>query len=367
MRLFVGLVIVHGLIHFMGFAKAFGLAELPQLSQPISRTLGVAWLAAGVGLLATALLFLSASSSWWAVGFASVVLSQAVIISSWSDAKFGTGVNVIVLAGVVYGFASDGPLSFRSAYLREVRSRLAEPVSPPRVTEADLGPLPEPVQRYLRLTGAVGQPHVQHFKATWKGRIRATAQDPWMAFTAEQHNFPGEPARFFSMDATRAGLPVDVFHAFQEHSATMRVRLLSVIPLVDAKGPEMDQAETVTLFNDLCLLAPGALIDPEIRWEKLDAHSVRAHYTVGANTISAVLDFNEAGELVDFVSDDRFAVSSDGTQFTRTRWSTPVGDYRSFGARRASTRGEGRWHSPEGEFAYIELELLNLEINGGGP
>ncbi len=364
---YIGLLVLHGLIHFLGFAKAFGLADLSQLTQPISRTLGVLWLAAGAGLLATALLLLRGSSYWWAVGFAGVVLSQAVILSSWSDAKFGTVANVIVLVGVVYGFASDGPLGFRSAYLREVRERLEQPVSPQPVTEADLAALPEAVRRYLRLTGAVGQPRVDHFRATWKGRIRASANDPWMAFTAQQHNFPGEAARFFFMDATRAGLPVDVFHAFQGHSASMRVRLLSLVPLVNASGPEMDQTETVTLFNDLCLLAPGALIDPAIRWEELDARSVHAHYTVGSNTISAVLTFNGAGELVDFVSDDRFRASSDGRHFARQRWSTPVGDYRSFGPRRASTRGEGRWHSPEGEFVYIDLELLDLEINGDAP
>jgi Family of unknown function (DUF6544) len=28
---------VHGLIHLMGFAKGFGYADLPQLTQPISR------------------------------------------------------------------------------------------------------------------------------------------------------------------------------------------------------------------------------------------------------------------------------------------------------------------------------------------
>lgn len=364
---YIGLLVLHGLIHFLGFAKAFGLADLPQLTQPISRTPGVAWLAAGVGLLATALLLVRASSDWWVAGIAGVVLSQIVIAASWSDARFGTIANVIVLAGVVHGFASDGPLGFRAAYLREVRERLDGPVFPPPVTEADLMSLPEPLQRYLRVTGAVGQPRVHHFKATWKGRIRATAEDPWMAFTAEQYNFPGEPARFFFMEASRARLPVDVFHAYQGHSATMRVRLLSLVPLVDAKGPEMDQAETVTLLNDLCLLAPGALIDPAIRWEELDAGSVRARYTAGSNTISAVLHFNEAGELVDFVSDDRYAASADGTHFTRQRWSTPVGGYRSFGPRRAATRGEGRWHTPEGEFVYIELELLDLEINGPSP
>ena len=39
---------VHGLIHLMGFAKGFGYADLPQLTQPISRAWGLAWLAAAV-------------------------------------------------------------------------------------------------------------------------------------------------------------------------------------------------------------------------------------------------------------------------------------------------------------------------------
>lgn len=145
----------------------------------------------------------------------------------------------------------------------------------------------------------------------------------------------------------------------------MRVRLLSLVPIVSARGAELTRAETVTLFNDLCLLAPSALLGPAIRWEAIDARSARGHYIVGANTISAVLSFNDAGELVNFVSDDRLAASSDGAQFIRQRWSTPVRDYRQFGPRRVSTRGEGRWHPPTGEFAYIDLELLDLRTNEG--
>lgn len=364
---FLALVLMHGLIHFVGFAKAFGLAEVPQLTEPISRGMGVAWLVAGLALLATAGLLVVAPRVWWAVGLGSVLVSQVVIMSSWGDAKFGTIANVILLIGVVYGFASQGPLSFRAEYRREVRERLRQPVSAPLVTEADLKPLPEAVQRYLRVTGTVGQPRVHHFTAAWRGRIRATPDDPWMEFTAEQHNFIAEPARFFVMDARKSVLPVDVFHAFSGGTASMRVRLLSLVPLVDASGPELDRAETVTIFNDLCLLAPAALIDPAIRWQAIDARSARAEYTVGSNTISAVLVFSDAGELVDFVSDDRLAASPDGTRFTRQRWSTPVRDYRRFGPRRVSTRGEGRWHPPAGEFVYLEIELLDLQTNGVRP
>ena len=38
----VALMGVHGLIHLMGFAKGFGYADLPQLTQPISRAWGLA-------------------------------------------------------------------------------------------------------------------------------------------------------------------------------------------------------------------------------------------------------------------------------------------------------------------------------------
>lgn len=365
-------IVVHGLIHFMGFAKAFGLADLPQLAQPISVGMGIFWLAAGIVYLAAAAFLAWTPRYWWMVGLGAVVLSQIVIVSAWSDAKVGTIANLLVLAGAVFGFAAQGPLSFRTEYRREVGERLERTASRPEtngalVTEADLAPLPEPVQRYLRLSGSVGKPRVHHFRATWRGRIRGTAQDPWMEFTAEQTNFLDEPSRFFLMNAKRGGLPVDVLHAFRDGSATMRVRLLSLVPLVKGSGPEFTRAETVTLFNDLCLLAPAALIDPAIRWEPIAARSVRGSYTVGANTVSAVLYFDEAGELVDFVSDDRLAMSSDGTQFTAQRWSTPVRDYQDLGGRRVMTHGAGRWHPPAGDFAYIELELVDLRINDGDP
>jgi hypothetical protein len=105
-------------------------------------------------------------------------------------------------------------------------------------------------------------------------------------------------------------------------------------------------------------------VDPAIRWEEIDARTARAHYTLGPHTVSATLSFNDAGELVDFVSDDRLVASPDGSRFIRQRWSTPLGEYRAFGPTRAASRGEGRWHPTEGEYAYIELEVVDLVIDG---
>jgi len=294
---FAGLLIIHGLIHLVGFAKAFGFAELPLLTQPISRPLGALWLAAALLFIASAFV----PTHWfWRTGGLAVVLSSVAIISAWHDAKLGLAVNAIVLLGVAYAFASQGPVSLAAEYRRDVASMLTPLGAPSVVTEADLESLPASVQRYLRVTGSVGQPRILNFRARWTGRIRSSATEPWMTFEAEQvSTFGGTPARAFTMSAIMKRLPVDVYHRFIADSATFRVRLLSLFTMVDAKGPVMDQSETVTILNDLCILAPAALIDSSLRWELSDASSARVAFNRGAHTVRATLHFSESGELVD--------------------------------------------------------------------
>lgn len=361
---FVALVVVHGLIHLMGVTKAFGLADLPNLTQPISRGMGVVWLAATLAMLAAAIAVVVAPRWWWAIGAGAVVLSQVAIVGAWHDARYGTIANAVILAAVIYGGLAWGPRSLHAAYARAV-AQLPPATPGPVLTEADLAPLPPPVQRYVRQAGAVGQPRVHDFRVQWTGRIRADAASPWMPFVAEQHNTIEPPRRLFMMDARMKGLPVAVLHAYAPGGATMRVKLLSAIAMVDAAGPALTRAETVTWFNDLCLLAPGALVAPCITWTPIDDTTARAEVTVGVHTIAAELRFDAAGRLIDFVSDDRAAASPDGKTFTRQRWSTPLADYARVGPATVATHGEARWHPASGAFAYGEFALRSLAYDVG--
>ena len=365
MRWVIGLiVIVHGSIHFLGAAKGLGWAEVAQLAAPISAGMGAVWLAAALGTVTAGVLLLARVRWWWIVGGAAVVISQVAIVTSWSDAKAGTLANVALLGAVVYGWASQGPRGARAEYRRRSANALCALNSAELVTETDLARLPALVAAYVRQSGAVGRPRVLAFHAVFHGRIRGGPAKPWMTFTGEQVNTYGpQPGRLFLMDAELLGLPVEVLHAFEAGAATMRVRALSLFTMVDASGPEMDRAETVTIFNDLCILAPAALVDAPIVWHVLDDHHVRGTYTYGAITITAELVFNDDHELVDFVSDDRTATSTDGKTFTPQRWSTPISGYRALGPWRLGTVGEGHWHAPEGEFAYLEFHLDNIIYN----
>lgn len=359
---FVVVVVLHGLIHLLGFAKAFGLAEVAQLQQPISRPLGALWLLAAVLFVVTVILLFAAPSWWWVSAAAAVLLSQGLIVSSWKDARFGTIANVIVLVPLVIAILGRGPSSFRASYQREVARGLARTAEPAPITEAEIARLPAPLQRYLRTAGVLGKEHVRSFHVRFRGQLKSKPDADWMSFTADQTTFLDEPTRLFFIESSMFGIPFDALHAYVGPSATMKVRLASLLTMVDAKGPEMNRSETVTMLNDLCLLAPGALVLPAIRWEERGPLEAKATYTNAGNTVSAVLSFNEAGELVSFFSDDRY-LSADGKVFTKYRWTTPVLDHRDFGGVRIAARAEAIWDMPDGPFTYGRFEVVDIEYN----
>jgi hypothetical protein len=99
--IFFIIIIVHGLIHLMGFVKAFKLAPMDQLTQPISKPVGLLWLLTALLFLAAVFLFLRRPEFWWIIAAPAIIISQVLIILSWRDAKFGTIANLIILLNII--------------------------------------------------------------------------------------------------------------------------------------------------------------------------------------------------------------------------------------------------------------------------
>lgn len=262
----------------------------------------------------------------------------------------------------LFGFLHHNFTTLRSAFERDVDHRLADSRLPGLVGEAHLAPLPPPVQRYLRLAGVVGQPHVHNLFARMHGRIRSGPGGRWMPLEAQQFNFTDPPARCFFLTASMHGLPVQGYHRYTGASASMAIRAASVFPVANASGAVMTQSETVTLLNDMCVLAPAVLVTPSITWAAVDRHAARATLVNAGCRVSAELVFNDDGELVDFVSEDRHEIGAGG-QPCRRRWRTPLSDYRAFGSVRLASRGAAIWGPPGDEYAYIELTFDEVRHN----
>lgn len=107
--IFSFIIVVHGLIHLLGFVKAYDLAPVEQLTEDISKTAGLFWLLVCLLFLITVFLYFTENHAWWIVGTSVVIISQLLIILSWSDAKYGTIANIIIAVPVIMAIAEQLP------------------------------------------------------------------------------------------------------------------------------------------------------------------------------------------------------------------------------------------------------------------
>jgi hypothetical protein len=226
------------------------------------------------------------------------------------------------------------------------------------LTKEDIKHLPAPVQKYLEYTGSLDKPKVFNFKVSFNAEMRSREQD-WFSLDTEQYNFIDSLERLFFLKAKFKGLPTQGYHYYKDGKSSMNIKLLSILPAVNVSGEEMFQSETVTMLNDMCFLAPPSLIDNRIQWEEIDSLSAKAVFTNKNTTVSALLYFNEEGQLINFESDDRYDVN----EMKKYKFSTPIKDYREINGYRLAHYGEAVWHYPEGEFAYGKYQIKDVEYN----
>lgn len=252
----------------------------------------------------------------------------------------------------------------KSIYKKEVKSAFAQTkiVKNDILTEKDMEHLPEIVQKYLRYVGVVGKEKVWNFRAEFKGGIRGKSSETFMKLNSVQYNFIEKPTRLFYIVARKKGIPAKGVHIYKNETAIMKIKLLGLFTVVDAKGFEMNKGETVTVFNDMCFMAPATLIDKRIIWEIIDSLCVRATFTNGNISISAKLFFDKDGRLINFISYDRYE-TSDGKIYNNYPWETPVIEYKNVGGYNLPAKAKLIYKHPNEDFCYGEFEMLGVEYN----
>jgi hypothetical protein len=166
--IFSVILAIHGLIHLIGFAKAFGYGNITQLTKEITKPIGLLWLATTLLFVIATILFILKKDGWSILAIIAAIISQVLIISVWQDAKFGTIPNLIIVAAALL---SLGMTNFENTFDRDVRKNLTRVNRLPTelLTEVELRPLPDPVQRYLRYAGVVNKPKVKNVKIVFEG------------------------------------------------------------------------------------------------------------------------------------------------------------------------------------------------------
>lgn len=269
---------------------------------------------------------------------------------------------IIVIGSVVFvAFSSN---SFQRSVEGEVSvlSRSAEQTIPKPFPVEKIEELPEPVQQYLAYVIPAGAEPVRFVRMKQTGEFRTDPAGEWMPLEAEQYFSAGFPAfiwhakiRFLSV------FRIDVRDKFDGAKGNMLVKLLSTVPIADAKGPEIDISSLHRYVGEMPWFPTAFLNEEYISWEPIDSSRARAIITDGKCTASVEFSFDEVGRITKVTTDERYRTVGD--QFVRDRWTGYYDDYEERNGMNVPMEIVAEWNLPEGDFSYVRLRVTEMEYD----
>ncbi|MFQ6089129.1 MAG: ABC transporter permease [Candidatus Methanofastidiosia archaeon] len=116
-RIIVAIVlIVHGLVHLLGFVVPWRLATVEGFAYKTTllsdnldvgdagiRVVGLLWLLAAIGFVATGVAVFTLRPWWQDVTLWVTLFSLVICILGWPDSKFGVLINLIIMGYLLFG------------------------------------------------------------------------------------------------------------------------------------------------------------------------------------------------------------------------------------------------------------------------
>lgn len=359
--LFSSIIALHGIIHLIGFSNEWKLGPagghfnktLIPFTENGSKVAGLLWLVACIFMIAAAHLYFSKNEWYWLPAMVGLVVSQALIIFYWQDAKYGTIINVLVAIIVLLG---AGFMSYNKLVRSEVKSIITRPTELRVITENDLNTLPSPVQRWLSRAGVIGTTIPQYVHVAQKGSMKTKPEADWMSFTAEQYFTIDEPA--FVWDATMKAsfIPIAGRDKFIDGRGNMLIKPLYIYEMANSTGAEIDQGTLLRYLAEM-MWFPHAAVSKYVEWIPVD--DAHANVTINFKGLSATgtFTFDRYGDAIGF---EAMRYGQFDGKFRRELWSIKTRNHRIFNGIRAGSTSEVTWKLMEGDFLWLKLEIIDI-------
>jgi hypothetical protein len=228
------------------------------------------------------------------------------------------------------------------------------------VRKEDLAGLPAPVQKWLENSGIIGKEKITSVRLKQKGLMRTKEGGPWMPAQAEQYFRADEPGFVWKADVKMAPLlHLAGLDNYKEGKGHMSIKIASLFPVVDSKGPEIDEGTLMRYLAEMPWF-PTAALNSYIKWEPIDAKSARATMTYKGVTGSGVFVFNEKGDIVSMTT--KRYMEKDG-KYVKEDWGGVNKEYKEFNGIRIPSKADIVWHFKTGDFNWFQLEITDIEYN----
>jgi hypothetical protein len=226
----------------------------------------------------------------------------------------------------------------------------------------DLEGLPEPVQRYFKYALKDGQEHIKFVRLKQVGEFRMKENQSWMPIKAEQYFITEDPAFIWRVKFTMAPfIWIEGRDMYHQGKGNMLIKLLSTITVADAAGSEMDISSLIRFLAEAPWFPTALLPSDYIEWKEIDSNSARAVIKDNGYTASGIFTFNEKGEIIKFVTNDRY-MEADGKYF-KEQWGGHYRNYQEIEGMKIPTEGEVEWNLSDRDLQYAKLKITDIQYN----
>ncbi len=226
----------------------------------------------------------------------------------------------------------------------------------------DLEGLPEPVQRYFKYALKDGQEHIKFVRLKQVGEFRMKENQSWMPIKAEQYFTTEDPAFVWRVKLTMAPfIWIDGRDMYYQGKGNMLIKVLSTITVADAAGSEMDVSSLIRFLAEAPWFPTALLPSNYIEWKEIDSNSARVVIKDKGYTASGIFTFNEKGEIVKFVTNDRY-MEADGKYF-KEQWAGYYRNYQEIEGMKIPIEGEVEWNLSDKDLQYAKLKITDIQYN----
>ena len=227
----------------------------------------------------------------------------------------------------------------------------SEHISGKVYTSNQIKDLPLPVQRYFKYSLKENQPYVSYARLQHGGEFRASKN--WVSIKGEEYFTVKKPG-FVWFGRVPLFSAKDIYI---DGTGNLKVKLLSLIKIVDAKGRETDQGELLRWLGEAPLFPTALLPSENLRWEPMDNDSAKVIFTDENLTIEGVFCFNEEGQITEFKT-KRYK-----DKHTLENFTGHYGDYRTVDGMKVPFYLEAVWNLESGDLSYAKFKIDRIEYN----
>lgn len=354
------LITIHGIIHLFGYLKAFGISEFNALTHPISKTFGLFWLLTFVLFAITMVLRLYSFDYWWVIGIVAVITSQILILNYWSDAKFGTIANVIILVATIIAYAN---LQFKNKVGEERRQLYenAQSKEGKTITEETILPLPSAAQKWLIYSGVIGKKPISNVHLEQELQLKMKEdQKEWQVAKADQY-FTIQPPAFNWKINMPMNPVINVVgrDKFENGSGEMSIKMFALIPIVNAQNNKKINEASLQRYLAEIVWFPTAALSPYIHWEAISKQSAKATMSFQGTEGSGVFHFDSNGEFVKFTA-MRFRDAGDKKP---KLWTVNAIKVEERNGIKIPVECEATWKLENQDWTWLKLKITDIEYN----